>query len=104
MLRITKQTEAMMGTALVRSIELGEGGAFLPPPPSPGQQTGRRMLILGDSFSAGSGNTGTGGCAAAGVVIQDAMQAFGPLAAAHYGADLQLLAWSAAGLNVPTPA
>lgn len=50
-LTVTKITEARQGTALLRSVELGDGGTFLPPPPSPGQQTGRRILVLGDSYA-----------------------------------------------------
>ena len=50
-LTITKLTEAKMGTAWLRSVELGDGGAFLAAPPLPGDLTGRRMLFLGDSIT-----------------------------------------------------
>lgn len=50
MLKITKLSEARYGSAWLESIGL-QGGAFLPAPPSPGARSGRRMLLLGDSFT-----------------------------------------------------
>ena len=50
-LTITKLSEARYGAAWLQSISLPSGGRFLPPPPSPGMLSGRRMLFLGDSFT-----------------------------------------------------
>lgn len=50
-LTITKLSEARYGAAWLQGITLPKGGRFLPPPPSPGMLSGRRMLFLGDSFT-----------------------------------------------------
>ena len=50
-LTITKVTDSKKGVAWLQSIELGPAGSFLPPPPTPGMRSGRRMLFLGDSFT-----------------------------------------------------
>ncbi|KAL4428318.1 hypothetical protein ABPG75_002407 [Micractinium tetrahymenae] len=55
-LRITKLSEARFGAALLKSISLSAGGRFAPPAPTLGQLSGRRMLFLGDSVTAGSGS------------------------------------------------
>ncbi len=49
---ITKLTQALTGSAWLTSLAVG-GGSFLPPPLSPGQASGRRMLFMGDSCEYG---------------------------------------------------
>jgi hypothetical protein len=50
-LTITKISDSKKGVAWLQSIELDPTGSFLPPPPTPGMRSGRRMLFLGDSFT-----------------------------------------------------
>ena len=50
-LTITKLTDPHYGAAWIKNITIDEGGRFLPPPPTPGMQSGRRILFLGDSLT-----------------------------------------------------
>ena len=50
-LTVTKLTEARYGAAWLQGFDLDPAGSFLPPPPSPGMQSGRRMLFIGDSYT-----------------------------------------------------
>ena len=96
-LTITKLTDSKKGVAWLQSIELGPAGAFLPPPPTPGMRSGRRMLFIGDSFTSGSGNTGNAQCPRM-AANQNALLAYGPFTAAHFQADFQVTAVGGAGL------
>ncbi|KAL4428334.1 hypothetical protein ABPG75_002423 [Micractinium tetrahymenae] len=65
-----------------------------------GSRSGRRMLFIGDSYTAGMGNTRPPHCRRSDIArFTDGLQAYGPLAAQQNGADCQLVAWSGAGLN-----
>lgn len=99
-LTITKVTQAASGAAWLRSVMVG-GGSFLPPPQSPGQASGRRMLFMGDSYTAGSGNAGNRSCSSLAFENEDALRTYALATARHFNADAQLLAWAGAGLNVP---
>lgn len=57
---------------------------------------GRRILVIGDSFSAGFGNIAGANCSRS-ADDENALLAFPALAARALGAELQLLAWSGAG-------
>lgn len=99
-LAITKLSEARTGGAWLENVSLDAGGRFLDPPPTPGARTGRRILFIGDSYTAGMGNTGPPNCRRFDIArFTDGLQAYGPLAAKKYGADYQVIAWSGAGLN-----
>jgi lysophospholipase L1-like esterase len=56
-LEVYKRTEAMFGTVQLLGFELPDGGQFLPAPP----HLERRIEIIGDSISVGSGNEGKNG-------------------------------------------
>ncbi|GAB4816607.1 hypothetical protein N2152v2_003653 [Parachlorella kessleri] len=96
-LTITKITEPLLGAAVLESISI-DAGQFLAPPPSPGMQSGRRMLFIGDSYTA-FGNTGDKSCPGV-IQVENALVGFGPTVARHYNADYQLIAWSGAGVEV----
>lgn len=53
-LAITKLSEARTGGAWLENVSLDAGGRFLDPPPTPGARTGRRILFIGDSYTAGA--------------------------------------------------
>ncbi|KAL4420247.1 hypothetical protein ABPG77_003426 [Micractinium sp. CCAP 211/92] len=98
-LTITKLSEARTGGAWLQSASLAAGGRFLPPPPE-GAGTGRRILFIGDSYTAGMGNTGPPNCRRFDIArFTDGLLAYGPVAARSLRADYQLIAWSGAGLN-----
>ncbi|KAI7841724.1 hypothetical protein COHA_004590 [Chlorella ohadii] len=97
-LTITKLSEARYGAAWLQSISLPSGGRFLPPPPSPGMLSGRRMLFLGDSFTAGWGNTDGRSCKGADAHNMNTLLAYSGLTARALNADAQILAWSGTGL------
>ncbi|PRW56696.1 endo-1,4-beta- isoform A [Chlorella sorokiniana] len=97
-LTITKLSEARYGAAWLQSIALPAGGRFLPPPPSPGMLSGRGMLFLGDSFTAGWGNTEGRSCKGADAHNMNTLLAYSGLTARHFNADAQILAWSGTGL------
>eukprot|EP00887_Chlorella_sp_A99_P002726 scaffold6.g2726.t1 len=91
--------EAERASVWLQSISLGGNGTFLPPPPSPGMVTGRRMTFVGDSYTVGFGNIGHLGCIP-NSSDENALLGYGPTTARHYQADYQVLAWSGAGVNV----
>jgi hypothetical protein len=99
-LTITKINQAAGGSAWLQSVAVG-GGTFLPPPQSPGQASGRRMLFMGDSYTAGSGSAGNSSCTNLAFENEDALRTYAMATARHFDADAQLLAWAGAGLNVP---
>ena len=100
-LTLTKLTEAKFGGAWLQSVTLDVGGAWQPPPPSPGTLSGRRLLVLGDSITTGAGAAAGAGCTSLFSPNQNALLTYAALAAKQLGADAQLLAWGGAGLNVP---
>ena len=99
-LRISKITEARTGSAWLRSVTLAPAGRFLPPPPTDGGVTGRRMLFIGDSLTAGAGNIGDKTCRLLAADNQNSLLSFAPLAARALRSDFQALAWSAATVGI----
>lgn len=100
-LRISKLSEARYGAALLKSIRLSAAGRFVDPPATPGHLSGRRMLFLGDSVTAGSGSIGDRSCAQLDASTQDGLLAYGPTAARALRADYQVLGFSGATVVVP---
>jgi len=92
---VTKLTEGEAGTLCVHTLRLHEGASFLPPPPA----YPRRMLVLGDSITAGYGVRGTSETCRAVSAMCDASMAWPSLTAETLGAELHLVAWSGRGLT-----
>ncbi|MDQ0063444.1 SGNH/GDSL hydrolase family protein [Paenibacillus harenae] len=92
---IRKRTEAMFGTVRFLGIELPEGGLFLKPPP----RKARRIELIGDSISAGSGNEGKDGDPNI-AEHENNGKAYGTLAAEALDAEMHTTAVSGIGLIV----
>lgn len=94
-LEIYKRTEAMFGTIQFLGFKLPEGGQFLSPP----KHLQRRMEIIGDSISCGSGNEGKNGDPNIAEHENNSL-AYGTLAARALNAELYTIAISGIGLVV----
>ena len=102
-LTITKLTEPRYGAALLTKLWLEAGGKWLPAPDSPGERSGRRILLLGDSLTVGWGSTETAAtCNGVTAESQDSAQTYGALAAAALGADAQIIGSSGIGFSILT--
>jgi lysophospholipase L1-like esterase len=107
---LVKRTEANTGQVEFRGFDIL--GEILPPPPVPE----RKILIVGDSISAGSGNEALDGSAECmqdyGRPYSDASKAWGPMLARAVDADYEVTAVSGIGIirnynctdNAPMPA
>ena len=89
-LTITRASEPRYGSVWLRSITLGAGGSFSPPVASPVLANGRRMLFIGDSYTAGAGNTGDASCKNTNPLNSNPLLAYGPVAARALRADYQV--------------
>jgi lysophospholipase L1-like esterase len=94
-LHIYKRTEAMFGTVQLLGFTLPEGGMFHSPPP----HLDRRIEIVGDSISAGSGNEGKDGDPNIAEHENNSL-AYGTLAANTLNAEHHTIAVSGIGLTV----
>ena len=92
---IYKRTEAMFGTIQLHGFELPDGGEFLAPPARPE----RKIEIIGDSISAGSGNEGKDGDPNI-AEHENNWLAYGALAARYLNAEHHTTAVSGIGLTV----
>ncbi|PRW45110.1 glycine oxidase isoform X1 isoform A [Chlorella sorokiniana] len=99
-LTITRVTEPRYGAVWLRDINLDASGKFLQPAIPPHINVNRRMLFIGDSYTAGAGNTGDKSCKNANAANSNNLLAYGPLAADAFKADYQVLGWSVATLNI----
>lgn len=112
-LTITKLSEASYGQVSLDTLTLGAGGRFLTPTLPPDFATGRRIMVIGDSFTVGLANIGNAttcisstadcsegnfNCHQLPVETEDATLSWGPLTAANFTADYQIIAWSGAAL------
>ncbi|CAL8464169.1 g3704 [Coccomyxa elongata] len=77
---------------------------FLPVDPPTQLRTGRRILFIGDSFTAGLGILGNATCQYYDAVgtLENAYLTYASLAALQLDSDYQLIAWSGAGVEVQT--
>jgi lysophospholipase L1-like esterase len=94
-IELYKRTEAMFGTVQFLGCSLAEGGEFLPP--SPTRQL--KIVIIGDSISAGSGNEGKDGNPNI-AEHENNRLAYGTLAAKALHAEHHTIAISGIGLMV----
>ncbi|DBA74311.1 TPA: hypothetical protein ACH3X1_011086 [Trebouxia sp. C0004] len=109
-LTITKLNEASYGEAMLESIVLSSNGSFLTPVLPEAFETGRRIQFIGDSYTVGYANTGgttncnktvcfpVGPCVPE-LDSQNAAVSWGPLTAANFQADYEVIAWSGAGVG-----
>ncbi|KAL3145660.1 hypothetical protein ABBQ32_003197 [Trebouxia sp. C0010 RCD-2024] len=112
-LTITKLSEASYGQVSLNTLTLGAGGRFLTPTLPPALASGRRIMVIGDSFTVGLANVGNAStcipstadcsegnfnCHQLPVETEDASLSWGPLTAANFTADYQVIAWSGAAL------
>lgn len=94
-IEIYKRTEAMFGTIQFLGVSLPEGGMFLTPPP----HLKRKIEIIGDSISAGSGNEGKNGDPNI-AEHENNSSAYGTIAARALDAEHHTIAVSGIGLTV----
>ncbi|GAA0450478.1 hypothetical protein Aca07nite_54620 [Actinoplanes capillaceus] len=95
--RIAKRTESPWTPGQFGGFVAGPGGALLTEPAA----RGRQIEFIGDSWTAGYGNSSAGrDCSTTGGVDRNsnADQAFGALTARTLRADYQLNAWSGMGM------
>lgn len=88
-----KRTEAEVGTVTFKSLLFPRGGAMRNPP----EQPSHRMLILGDSISAGFGVHGLGPLCPFSPATEDATRTYGAVAAKELGWNYSIVAWSGKG-------
>ncbi len=93
-LRITKRTEAEVGTITLHGFEVDPRGAFLAPP----ARKKRRIAFIGDSISAGYGNEGASSDCRWSAALEDASRAFPKVAADLLDAEAFVTAWSGKGV------
>ena len=93
--RLEKLTESQSGGAGFSGFRFGAGGVALPTP-----QRARRIEFIGDSHSAGYGNTSTTRSCTPQQVhdTTDTQQAFGPVLAKRLNAEYRVNAYSGAGI------
>jgi lysophospholipase L1-like esterase len=93
--RLEKLTESQTGGARFLGFYAAAGGTALPPP-----RRARQIEFIGDSFTAGYGNTSpVRECTKREVHdLTDTQQAYGPLVARHYDADYRVIAYSGFGI------
>ncbi len=92
--RLVKRTEALVGTARFSGFDFGGDGHMLLAPKHPD----RRILVIGDSISAGYGNEGPNEKCPFTPATENSDLAYGPVAARALGAEVQVIAWSGKGM------
>ena len=91
---LIKRTEASVGSARFSGFDFGPDGHMLLPPKHPD----RRLLIIGDSISAGYGNEGPNEKCPFTPATENSALAYGSVAANALGADVHIIAWSGKGV------
>ena len=101
-----RDSEASFGaTEFIAFSGFGTGGALLAPPPAPG----RKIEIVGDSFSCGAGILAAPPNCGSAEKIENHYLSYGAIAARAVTADLVTIAWSGIGVyrnygaTAPTP-
>jgi len=90
--RVMREAEAFAGVHQLLGVELGAGGAFLPPRPRP-----LRIEVIGDSISCGYGVAGAGKCPFT-YATERASLAYGARLATKLDADVTTVCWSGRGV------
>lgn len=94
-LEVYKRTEAMFGTVQFLGFTLPKGGQFLSPP----AHLDRKIELIGDSISVGSGNEGKDGDPSI-AEHENNNLAYGSIAAQALNAEIHTIAISGIGLAV----
>lgn len=89
-----KLTEPLVGDITVHGFVLDRSGEALPPPAA----EGKRMLLIGDSISAGYGNEDTDPLHGFSPETENHYVTYGARAARELGASLTTVAWSGKGV------
>lgn len=89
-----KLTEPLVGDVVVHGFVLDQSGEALPPP----TQLERRMLLIGDSISAGYGNEDTDPLHGFSPETENHYLTYGARAARELDASLTTVAWSGKGV------
>lgn len=92
-LRMRKLTEAGIGAVQFGGFEV-IGGSITPTV----YPTKRKLLVIGDSLSAGYGVLGTSASCTYSPVTQSVSRAYGPTAADALDAEVHVIAWSGKGI------
>lgn len=91
--RVQKRTEPQVGS--LRFVSLGfEGGTLLDTATS----NGPRILVIGDSITAGYGNVGDGPFCGFTAATEDGLQSYGAFIAQRFGGDAVITAFSGKGV------
>jgi len=90
--RVTRITEAFLGESAFASDPQVQG-ALLPAPPTPS----RRLLVIGDSITAGYGVEGTSQFEGFSPQTENQLLTYAAVAAKAVSADLHAMAWSGIG-------
>ena len=95
-IRVEKRSETQHATGRFIGFAVPSAADIRPAPPA----RPRQIEFIGDSLTAGYGNTSAFGDCHGDDVFEttDTQQAFGPLIARHYDADYRIEAYSGAGL------
>ncbi|HEY1607442.1 MAG TPA: SGNH/GDSL hydrolase family protein [Allosphingosinicella sp.] len=93
--RLEKMTESQQGGSRFIGFFPTPGDAPLPAP-----KRTRQIEFIGDSYTVGYGNTSNSRTCTKDEIhdTTDTQQAFGPLVARHYGADVRIVAYSGFGI------
>jgi lysophospholipase L1-like esterase len=94
-IRLEKRSETQYGTGIFKGFFVPDKSLALPPP-----KRSRAIEFIGDSVTAGSGNTAPSATCSADQVLAatDTQQSPGALVARHYKADYQINAFSGLGI------
>jgi lysophospholipase L1-like esterase len=90
---IWRRSEAMFGVTQFLGFKLDATGSLLAPPAA----LGRRIEVVGDSYTCGYGNEGTLGCTFNASTENDYL-AYASVAARAVNAELSTVAWSGRGM------
>lgn len=91
--RVTRLSESFTGVTAFTSGPIVQGKMLMPPDPP-----GRRLLVLGDSITAGYGVEGESETCSYSPETSNPLKAYAALAATTLEADLHIIAWSGIGV------
>lgn len=93
LISITRLSESFAGITAFTSDPVVQGKLLTPPDPP-----ARRLLVLGDSITAGYGVEGTNETCGYSIETSNPLKAYASLAAKALDADLHIIAWSGIGV------
>lgn len=90
--RVTRLNESFSGVTAFTSDPIVQGKLLAPP-----EASGRRLLVLGDSITAGYGVEGESEACSYSIETSDVSKSYAALAAKALDADVHIIAWSGIG-------